>query len=230
MLKKFFGSIWPTIVVLCLGLLTFIVGNFFGYLLPEGWLVPLAWVSSMAFCIWIVLLMIAYIVNDENGVVEFFYFVSGLLICYGVVLCVVGKGLNYFEAVNHDFVRKSIFIYPTYGAFICGICGRIILKFIYFFDFSERWFEVVYRICAEFLLIILVLNLGSLVGMPLFSNDILLGLFFETLFLGALTIFVEKIIDEGNNFTKECILLACEIIMAILFMIVLFMIVIGVNI
>ena len=117
MLENFFSSAWPTVVALCVGAVTFLVGNFFGHYLPEGWLVPLAWCSSMTLCLGLVLGSVAYAIRTEP------WFMTGpaLLMAGGFVCGMIWFILELFGEVNYDFVNTDIFSHPVAGMISIGI-------------------------------------------------------------------------------------------------------------
>ncbi len=144
MLKNFFSSVWPTIVVLCLGLVTFVVGNFFGYLLPEGWLVPLAWVSSMAFCVGLVLAVVACAYNGSN----WFFARGGVLFCMAAFLLAIWRLMLWGDVINKEFVDIDIFRHPVAGGISIGL---LLLAFgpISIVNITNKW-RTIYAILFAF--------------------------------------------------------------------------------
>lgn len=81
-----------------LGVILFIVGNFLGGYLPETWLKPMAWCSSIALCI---SLLFGEVMT---------------LMCGGICFYLIGGLLSLIGWINYDFVDKAIFCHPTGGA------------------------------------------------------------------------------------------------------------------
>ena len=100
MLKNFFKSTWPFQVMLAIGFLVFIIGDFFGEFMPETWLKPLAWVSSVAFIVGFILLAINCGMDEDM--------VIGALIAGGGALLLALWFVFHLLGLDNEFVDTSI--------------------------------------------------------------------------------------------------------------------------
>ena len=108
MIKKFFSSAWPADVALCVGAVTFLVGNFFGHYLPEGWLVPLAWGSSIALFLGL-LFAVSLLVCYDQEVLGSFIDSGQLLAIGGALFALVGSLLESYGWTYKQFIDIPVF-------------------------------------------------------------------------------------------------------------------------
>lgn len=159
-MKKIFSSAVPTVVALWVAVLIFLVGNFLGQFLPEGWLVPLAWGSSISLCVAIFLAVVACCIQEAQYIKErqcekessWFEAVSPVLFMGGLIVFLLGIAVVFSDIGNPKFIKLDIFRHPAMGSMVLGLftAGVYHLMEVFKKDFSrgEKVLRILFSIAC----------------------------------------------------------------------------------
>lgn len=198
MLKKFFNSAVPAVVALSIGAIVFVIGNFFGNLLPETWLTPMAWVSSGAFCVGLVLAAVAYGVNVQPFGMTF----PSVLLIGGGMLALLWLLMEVFGIVNEDFVDITIFRHPAMGGLSFGLLlmGLFAVKAVFKKD-ENPWRRIYVALCGLFLISFGVIFAGELWILPIGEKAVeIIGLIACVSFAGMLGMIILAVLSKKLNY------------------------------
>ncbi|MBP5698055.1 MAG: hypothetical protein J6W96_00830 [Alphaproteobacteria bacterium] len=184
MFKRFFKSSWPFQVMLAIGFLTFIVGDFFGEFIPGQWLEPLAWVSSVSFIGGFILMAIAYGMDEDMLVGALITGGGALLLALWLVLHLLGLEN---VGVNNEFLDTNIFKYPAFGLLFGGMLVEGVTVLVKSID-QKSWNRIaVIDIGMLFVLVSLVgADLTKIITLPEKSVEIFHYATFTVIILGVL--------------------------------------------
>lgn len=196
--QKFFKSEWPAIVMVVLGLVAFIAGNFFGCFMPESWLTPLAWFSSMSLCVGLLLGAVAYGLTAK----PFLMTGSSVLVIGGGFLTFLWLVMAACGLINEQFVDLSIFSHPSMGALSVGILVMGVTALVSgILEADNKWRIVFVALCGGFLISVGLIMGGAFWVLPL-GNSLMefLGYVVGFCFLAMIVMIVVAIFTKKVNY------------------------------